>query len=79
MTIIPVDVTERGSYAFRKGEFSYAQIFNKLILNFKERGYYLERLEQKYGSSRNCERNPESLGMQAQRESYSVNIEAVQV
>lgn len=73
VTIIPLQFTDFGSFAFRKST-KLAHVFTKLIVNFKDKGYYLERLEQKYGFGRSCEQ----VKQMAKQETYKVSLPSLQ-
>lgn len=63
VTIIPLNKGQALSYAFRVGSI-HEPLFTKVVLNFLEQGYYVERLQQKYAYGRRCEFQTDQGGSQ---------------
>lgn len=59
VTIIKLSVTDFGAFAFKHSK-NFALLFTRVILGFKERGYYMEKLEHKYSYGRDCESRKEA-------------------
>uniref|UniRef100_A0A914WM71 Uncharacterized protein n=1 Tax=Plectus sambesii TaxID=2011161 RepID=A0A914WM71_9BILA len=58
ITVIPLtELSDRGSFAFRKKNYPYSSLFFKATISFKDKGDFYEQTELKYRFSRPCAPN----------------------